>query len=125
MNFSRRIFQFAGVYGLISLLPLYFMEAKAGTDYPPAITHPEYFYGVIGVAVAWQIAFLIISRDPVRYRAMMIPGVVEKVGFGFAAVVLYAQGRLNSMVLAIGLQDIVFAALFVVAFFRTPTDELP
>jgi len=121
MNFSRRIFLIAGIYGLIALLPQYLMEDKVGTDYPPAITHPEYFYGFLGVAVAWQIAFLIVSRDPVRYRAMMIPGIVEKSGFGFAAIMLYAQGRLSGLMFAAGLLDIVFAAFFVVAFIRTPT----
>mgnify|MGYP003461670766 CR=1 FL=1 len=125
MNYSRRIFLIAGLYGLIALLPQYFMEDKVGADYPPAITHPEYFYGFLGVAVAWQIAFLMISGDPVRYRAMMIPGIVEKLGFGFAAITLYAQGRLSGLMFAAGLLDIVFAALFVAAFIRTPTSLEP
>ena len=37
------------------------MEARVGRDYPPAITHPEYFYGFLGVAAAWQVAFLVIA----------------------------------------------------------------
>ena len=58
MKFSRWVFRIAGIYGLIVLVPQYFMEGRMGADYPPAITHPEYYYGFLGVGVAWQIAFL-------------------------------------------------------------------
>ena len=74
MIFARRVFLIAGIYGLLVLLPLYFMEARIGRDQPPAITHPEYFYGFLGVAVSWQVAFLVISRDPVRFRPLDGPG---------------------------------------------------
>jgi len=83
--FARRVFLIAGIYGLLVLAPHYFLEAKIGRDHPPEITHPEFFYGFIGVAVAWQVAFLIIARDPVRYRLIMLPGILEKVAFGVAA----------------------------------------
>ena len=78
----------AGIYGLAVLLPQYFMEERLGRDFPPPLNHPEHFYGFIGVATAWQVAFLIISRDPARYRLMMIPGMLEKASFGLAAIVL-------------------------------------
>jgi hypothetical protein len=116
---AKRLFLIAGIYGLIVLTPQYFLEAKIGRDTPPAITHSEYFYGFVGVALAWQVAFLIISRDPVRYRLIMIPGILEKLGFGIVAVVLYAQGRLALQMLAAGIGDLVFAALFAVAFIQT------
>ena len=82
MIFARRVFLIAGIYGLLVLLPLYFLEARIGRDQPPAITHPEYFYGFLGVAVSWQVAFLVISRDPVRFRPLMVPAVLEKATFG-------------------------------------------
>jgi hypothetical protein len=62
MIFARRLFLLAGIYGILVLAPQYFLEAKLGQDYPPPITHPEQFYGFIGVALAWQAAFLLISR---------------------------------------------------------------
>jgi hypothetical protein len=40
--------------GLLALLPQYFLEAGNGLDFPPAINHPEYYFGFIGVAVVWQ-----------------------------------------------------------------------
>lgn len=60
MKFARIVFLVAGIYGLIVLLPLYFLEAQTGRDYPPPITHPEYYYGFVGVGVAWLLAFLVI-----------------------------------------------------------------
>ena len=54
MIFAKRVFFIAAVLGVIVLAPQYFMEAKVGRDFPPPITHPEHFYGFIGVALAWQ-----------------------------------------------------------------------
>ena len=63
---ARRIFRWAGIYGLIVLVPALFLEARVGIDAPPPITHPEYYYGFIGLAIAWQLA-----RSPV---VLPIPG---------------------------------------------------
>ena len=119
MMFAKRLFLFAGIYGLIVLLPQYFLEAKTGRDFPPAITHPEYYYGFIGIAVAWQIVFLIISRDPVRYRPLMLVAVVEKIAFGIPAVLLYVTGRLSGQMLGAGMLDLILGVFFVFAYTRT------
>ncbi len=119
MRFARFLFLIAGIYGLVALLPYYFLEEKMGLDYPPPITHPEYYYGFIGVAVAWQVLFLILAKDPVRYRLMMIPAVIEKASFGIATAVLYAQGRIPALMLGGGIIDLLLGALFVVAYFKT------
>ena len=121
MKFARRVFLIAGIYGLIVLLPLYFLEEKTGRDFPPPITHPEYYYGFIGVAVAWQIVFLMLSRDPVRYRPMMIPAIVEKASFGIAVVVLYLQHRVSTFTLGAALVDSTFGVLFALAYIKTFT----
>src|SRR5689334_16082459 len=70
-KFASRVFLGAGIYGVIALLPQYFLEKKLGQDFPPPLTHPEHFYGFIGVALAWQLVFLTISRDVQRYRPLM------------------------------------------------------
>lgn len=113
MKFAKILFNVAGVYGVLALAPQYFME-------PPGLTRPEFFYGFIGVALAWQIFFLIIARDPVRYRLAIIPAILEKIAFGAAAVALYLQGRLTVPVLGAGLVDLLFALLFFVAFRKLP-----
>lgn len=119
MIFAKRVFLVAAIYGLIVLLPQYFLEEKTGRDFPPAITHPEYFYGFIGIAVAWQLVFLIISRDPIRYRPLMPVAVVEKIAFGFPAIALYLTGRLSSQMLGAGILDLILGVLFVMAYKRT------
>lgn len=114
--FARRVFTVAGVYGILVLAPQYFTEAKTGRDFPPPITHPEHYYGFIGVALAWQVLFLILARDPRRYRPMMIPAILEKLAFGLAAPVLYLQGRLAAFVLIFGAIDLILATLFFISF---------
>jgi hypothetical protein len=120
MIFAKRVFLGAAIYGFIVLLPQYFLEEKIGRDFPPAITHPEYFYGFIGIAVAWQIVFVVISRDPVRYRPLMPVAVVEKIAFGFPAIALYLMGRLSGEMLGAGILDLILGTLFVMAYKRTP-----
>lgn len=104
--------------GLVVLIPQYFTEAKTGRDFPPAITHPEFYYGFLGVAISWQIAFLVVSRDPVRFRAIMIPSILEKFTFGIAVVLLFIQQRTSSLTLAFGTIDLIFGALFCVAYLK-------
>jgi hypothetical protein len=120
MIFARRIFLIAGIYGLMILMPLYFLEGRIGRDQPPVITHPEYFYGFIGVAVSWQVAFLIISRDPGRFRPLMISCILEKATYAIAVISLFATGRLPGQMLVFGLIDLAIGVLFVIAFVRTP-----
>jgi len=123
MRFAKRVYRVAGVYGFIAIVPLYFMEGRIGHDTPPAITHPEYYYGFVGVGLAWQLLFFILATDPARYRPMMIPSILEKVSFGVALLVLFLQGRLPMSVLGLGSVDWIFAVLFVVAYVATPHAE--
>jgi len=118
MRFARVVFLVAGIYGLIVLLPMYFMETKTGRDFPPAITHPEYYYGFIGVAVAWQVVFLILSRDPVRYRPLMIPAILEKASFAIPVLVLYLHQRVSPFIIGGAAADAVLGISFLVAFLK-------
>jgi hypothetical protein len=118
MKFSRWLFRIAGIYGLVVLVPQYFLESKIGEQTPPAITHSEYFYGFVGVGIAWQIAFLIMAQNPVRYRPMIVPSVFEKFSFGISAIALYFQQRLPPMLLGAAVIDLVLGVLFMVAWQR-------
>lgn len=121
VRLAKNIYLIAGIYGLIVLVPQFFMEEKTGRDFPPAITHPEYYYGFIGVAVAWQVLFLILSKDPVRYRAMMTPSILEKFSFAIAVLILFFQHRISSIILAAGIIDLIFGVLFILAYLKTST----
>jgi hypothetical protein len=118
-RFAKIVYTVAGLYGLLALLPQYFLEEKTGRDYPPAITHPEYYYGFIGVALAWQIVFLMLGRDPVRYRPLMIPSILEKLSFGIPVILLFMQNRLGPYMLAAGIIDLILGTLFTVAYAKT------
>jgi len=120
MKFAKRVFLLAGIYGIIVLLPLYFLEAKTGRDDPPPITHPEYYYGFIGVTLAWQILLLIISTDPVRYRTIMIMPMLAKTSFVIAATILFLQGRLAATTFGASMIDLLLVVLFLIAFVQTP-----
>lgn len=119
--FARRVFLLAGIYGLIVLLPQYFLEDVINSQSAKPISHPEHFYGFIGVAIAWQFAFLVIARDVIRFRPFMIPAMLEKLAFGGAAVVLFGLGRTGWDVLGFGLLDLMIGAFFAAAWLRTRT----
>lgn len=119
MKFAKILFTVAGIWGVLLTAPLYFLLDQIGLQDPPAITHPAFFYGFAGVALAWQIAFFIIAKDPPRYRLIMIPSALEKMGFGGAVLVLFIQGRMHVQDLVFGLVDLVFAALFLIAYSKT------
>ena len=125
MKFARAVFSVAGIYGLIVLLPQYCLIEKNGRDFPPAITHPEYYYGFIGVGVAWQLAFLVLAKNPARYRPLMLPAVVERAGLGIAACALYSMGRLSVSLFAAAIIDLALGLMFVVAYRLTPSDYGP
>lgn len=119
MNLAKRVFAIAGVYGLIVVLPLFAGPARFGRDYPPPIAHPEFYYGFAGCALAWQVAFLIIARDPARYRPLMLPSVLEKLVFGIATVALYLAGEATPNFFAGAIVDLILGAFFLLAWFRT------
>ena len=113
----------AGLYGLLALLPMYFMESQIGLDTPPAITHPEFFYGFIGVAVAFQLVFIIISTDPQKYRPLMLASIVEKFSFAIACAFLLANGRLAGPIVFGAAIDMVLGFLFAMAWFGTANES--
>src|SRR5215831_7852234 len=112
MRFAKLVFLIAGIYGVIAILPGYFVEKLTSQQFPPAITHPEYFYGFFGVALAWQVAFLAIARDPARFRAIIPAAVLEKVSFFGATSILFALGRAPGPFAALGCVDLMWGILF-------------
>jgi hypothetical protein len=119
MKFAKVVFTIAGAWGLLVVTPLYFLFNTLSRQYPPAITHPEFYYGFAGVALAWQIAFLIIASDPVRFRLIMVPSILEKLGYAVAIIVLYLQGRTAQPNLLFAGVDLLLCVLFVMAFLKT------
>jgi len=120
MKFAKIVFWIAGIWGVLVITPLYFLFDLISRNDPPPITHPGFFYGFTGVALAWQIAFLFIAQDPARFRPLMIPSILEKASYSVAVFVLVFQGRMHPSDLVFGGTDLLLGLLFVVAYFKTP-----
>jgi hypothetical protein len=118
MKFARIVFLLAGIYGVLVLAPMYFLENTIVQQSLP-INHPEHFYGFIGVALAWQIAFLIIASDPIRFRPLMYAACVEKFSFAAAVAVLFLGHRVALPVVAVATIDFMLLILFITALIRT------
>jgi hypothetical protein len=119
MKFAKTVFWVAGIWGVLVLTPLYFMFNVIGRQDPPPITHPGFYYGFVGVGLAWQIAFLIIATDPVRFRPMIVAAIIEKFTFATAMIVLYTQSRVHASDLVLVGADSLLGVLFIVAFVKT------
>ncbi len=119
MKFARIVFLVAGVYGLVVITLSFFLEGRFSRELTTPITHPEFYYGFLTLAFAWQVLFLIVARDPARYRVMMIPSMLEKFGYIAVACVLLAQRRLPMQLLPTASADTILGILFVMAYLRT------
>jgi hypothetical protein len=118
MRALKTLLAVCGIYGIVVLFPLYFLEARIGHDNPPPITHPEYFYGFVGIGVVWQLAILLVARDPLRYRPLLGLCVFEKLSFGIAGPLLAMQGRSPRSLFAFGAVDLLMALAFAYAYAR-------
>ena len=95
MKFARIIFALAAVWGFFALIPGLFGEASFNAAMPPAITHPEFYYGFHGLALVFQLIFVMIAIDPVRYRPLIGIASIGKAGFLPARVLwLYSERRI-------------------------------
>ena len=119
VTLARIVFILAGIWGVVVLTPLYWLVDITGRQYSPPTEYPHFFFGFLGVAMAWQIAFLVIGSNPTRFRPMMIPSMLEKFGHVLTLAVLYAQRRISPVDAQAALPDLVLGVLFIVAFVKT------
>jgi hypothetical protein len=124
MRFAKRVYLIAGIWGVIVIGLNFFNERWIALNDPPAITHPEFFYGFNCVTLAWQVLFLLLSRDPVRYRPLIPATWVEKFAYVIAIAVLYSLGRVSQFVLYFSFTDLLLGVLFVIAYFKTKAPSL-
>lgn len=124
MKFAKIVFWLAGISGVLIITPLFFLFDVIPQKDPPAITHPAFFYGFAGVALVWQFAFILIAGNPVRFRPMMIPAILEKLAYSVPLIVLVLQKRTSKPDLLFAAIDLTFCALFVFAYIRTPAEPV-
>jgi len=119
MRFAKRVYLIAGIWGVLVIVPGFFNEPFIAKQQPPLLTHPEYFYGFYTTALAFQILFLLIARDPVRYRPLMPACMLEKFGYILAMAILLALGRIPQLIAIFAAIDLIWGVLFVVAYTKT------
>jgi hypothetical protein len=121
MKFARIVFLFAGVWGITVVTPLFFLVDVTGRRYSPPSQYPQFFYGFLAVTIAWQIGFLVIGSDPQRFRPLMIPGIVEKMGYVSTLLTLYSRGHLSAADFSPFVPDFTIGLFFIAAFVKTRT----
>lgn len=119
MKFAKVVFVCAGIWGIGVLTPLYWLVDVSGRRYGVPTEYPQFYYGFLSVAMAWQIAFLIIGSNPARFRMLMIPGILEKLGYVVPLVVLYQQARVTWADAQAAVPDFALAILMMLAFVKT------
>jgi hypothetical protein len=120
MRFARWVFLLAGIWGMLLLIPGSLAEGLQNRMTPPPINHPEWYYGFYGSAIAWQLVFFVISRDPAKFRGLMPVAMVEKIVFPAACLTLLATGRMTPGGPLYGsFADLIWLAMFAVAWLRT------
>ncbi|HTH52467.1 MAG TPA: hypothetical protein VL495_00870 [Edaphobacter sp.] len=117
---AKTIFRIAGIWGFLILTPLLFLRDFISTSTPPAITHPEYFYGFLAVSLLFQALFLLIATDPPRYRPIMVIAVLEKFSYGIVIYWLTATHQSPANLAIFATIDLLLGILFVLAYLKTP-----
>jgi hypothetical protein len=119
MRFARIVFRAAGIWGIAVLMPFYWLADLTGRAYAAPTQYPQFFYGFLAVALAWQVAFLVIGSNPARCRPLMVAAALEKFGYVGTLLMLYAQARITGQDAFPVLPDLLLGILFVVAFAKT------
>ena len=120
MKFAKYLFTIAGIWGILVITPLYFIFNQIAEKDPPPVTHPLFYYGFTGLALVWQFAFLVIGSNPVRFRPLMLIGILEKLAYFLPAVILYQQHRVRAFDVGLACSDMLLAVLFLFAYLKTP-----
>jgi hypothetical protein len=83
------------------------------------ITHPQFYFGFLGVTLAWQVAFFLIAGNPDRFRPMIIPALIEKLTYVGAITALFIQRQMSPSESLVAVPDLILAILFAISFVKT------
>jgi hypothetical protein len=106
---------------VLTVPPLYFVEDQMEARYGPMF-YPEWYYGMLTLILAFQLLYFLIGRDPVRLRPVMPAAILAKLGFASTLWTLFALGRTPLQVTLSASPDLIWVALFLVAYVRTPRE---
>lgn len=118
MAFARWTFTLGGIWGILVVAPMLFLEAWIAANDRGPTPYPETYYGFVGAVLAWQLVYLTIGRDPARFRPIMPLAVLAKLAFGITVWSLYLSGRTPFNVAVVASPDLLLALLFAIAWLR-------
>lgn len=118
MTFAKWVFTIGGIWGVLIIGSLFFIEPYVASRTGP-LSHPDTYYGFAVSTFAWQLGYLVIGRNPAAFRPFMLLGAGAKLAYLSACWILYAGGRIPVSVPVIASPDLLLAVLFVVAWFKT------
>lgn len=118
MKFAKWVFILAAVWGFLTVPPLYLAEPLLVQRYGP-LTYPEWYYGMVGIILVFQLLYLLIGRDPARLRPVMPVAILGKLGFASTLWTLYGLGRTPLQTTLSATPDMVWVVLFAIAYWKT------
>jgi hypothetical protein len=119
MAFARLAYLLAGLWGVV-VIALGYASYVTGADQSlAAIARPEMIHGFFLTAMPWQLLFLVISRDPLRYNAVMPVTVLEKLPFAAITLAMFAKGQVSPTMGFFAAMDGLLGVCFCVAYWLT------
>jgi hypothetical protein len=125
MRFAKWVFLLAGVSGVLLVAPAYFLEGPSEQIDPPRVNRSEYYYSLVGSVLAWQVGYLLIASDPIRFRPVMLLGSLGKASVAIAVAILYVNGKASLLWAGLASMDATWVILFLIAYRRTAREKLP
>ncbi|MBW8814725.1 MAG: hypothetical protein JF588_14990 [Caulobacterales bacterium] len=120
MVFAKRVFTWAAIFGFVMVAPLLVAESLVARLLHHTLTQPQWYYAFAEVALGFQVLYLMIGRDPVRYRPLMPVCAVCKFAFGATMWTLVGLGRTQPLLGLAATPDMLWAGAFLVAYRLTP-----
>ena len=118
MKLARWIFLVAGILGLLMVAPVAFTLVAGGkTILPDAANLGLFIYVMVLQHICWQILFIILAREPIRYRPMMLLASFVEALTSLNPIWLFFFGV--KYWIPIVVVYLAFALLFIVAFWWT------
>jgi hypothetical protein len=80
-----------------------------------------YALAMVGLMIAvFGLGYALVAREPARHRGIVWIGMIGKLGAAGLAAMQYAAGLIPTSTFALGMGDVVFAALFALFLWRGP-----
>src|SRR4028118_819810 len=112
MRFAQLVFAASGIYGLLLIPSMGFLEARIGLRQNWADA------AFLLLAMLSPLISLCAAAGVTRIRLMLVPAFAHKLVYGLAGIVYLLSGRVGAGVLPVVVLDTAFGALFLIAYLR-------